>query len=182
MITAAFMFAACGEATPETVADTNEETTVSTEGSEEEPPVATFPADSVSEDGTGFYGMRVKDGDDFVPASSLGQIVAEANGEAIVRVTGAVESVCKVKGCWMTMDLNETDKMRVRFQDYGFFVPKDCEGKVAYMEGTAFYDTTSVDDLRHYAVDGGMSEEEAAKTINDPEIAISFLATGVMLK
>ena len=46
----------------------------------------------------------------------------------------------------------------------GFFVPKDCEGKVAYMEGTAFYDTTSVDDLRHYAVDGGMSEEEAAKT------------------
>lgn len=179
----AFMFTACQEAASAEDQQTEETTANNEEASaEEEMPVATFPADSVAPDGTGFYGNRISTEGEFVAATDVTQVVADNGGSAEVRLTGEVSDACQVKGCWMTVKTGEEETMRVRFQDYGFFVPKDCAGKTAYLEGTAFYDTTSVDDLRHYAVDGGMSEEEAAKTINEPEIAVSFLATGVVLK
>ena len=71
--------------------------------------------------------------------------------------------------------------MRIRFKDYGFFMPKDCSGKEVIFEGKAFYDTTTVEMLKHYAMDGGKSKEEIEK-ITEPEINLSFLASGVLLK
>ena len=81
----------------------------------------------------------------------------------------------------MTMPLDGDKEMRVTFKDYGFFVPKDCAGKTAVIQGKAYLDTTSVEDLRHYAMDGGMTEEEATAKYTEPEVAISFEATGVAL-
>ena len=176
----AFAFTACQEAA--SAEDQQTEEANAEHAEEEEMPVATFPADSVAPDGTGFYGNRISTEGEFVAATSVAEVVANNGGSAEVRLSGEVADACQVKGCWMTVKTGDEETMRVRFQDYGFFVPKDCAGKTAYLEGTAFYDTTSVDDLRHYAVDGGMSEEEAAATINEPEIAVSFLATGVVLK
>ncbi len=116
-----------------------------------------------------------------IASTDLPEKLASSGPLDQVQVEGAVLSVCKMKGCWMKMPLADGKEMRVRFKDYGFFVPKDCEGQVALLQGKAYYDTTSVDDLRHYAVDGGMSEEEAAETYLEPEIAIAFEATGVVL-
>ncbi|MEL6969642.1 MAG: DUF4920 domain-containing protein, partial [Bacteroidota bacterium] len=48
------------------------------------------------------------------------------------------------------------------------------------MNGKAFYQTTSVDDLRHYAEDAGKSEEEIA-AITEPKRELAFLADGVIL-
>ena len=45
-----------------------------------------------------------------------------------VKLTGTIEKVCQVKGCWMTMPYGEGESMRVSFRDYGFFVPKDVDG------------------------------------------------------
>lgn len=178
----AFMLTACGEtSTTEKEQAETASTEVATE-EEEEMPVATFPADSIAEDGTAFYGMRISQDEGFVAANALAPVVAAANGKVDVRVTGEVTDACKVKGCWMMVKTGENEDMRVRFQDYGFFVPKDCAGKTAFMEGTASYDTTSIADLRHYAVDGGMTEAEAEAKYTEPEVAITFLATGVILK
>lgn len=182
----AFLLTACGEEATTTVTDTsgNEATAeVTTEVADEEPPVASFPSDSVAPDGTGFYGNRISSEADYVRMDNLHQVVEEAGGSIKVRVAGEVEAACMKKGCWMTLKTGKEDQtMRVRFQDYGFFVPKDCSGKTAIVEGIASYDTTSIADLRHYAVDGGMSEEEAEKTITEPEIALTFMANGVVLK
>lgn len=97
------------------------------------------------------------------------------------KVTGTVEAVCKVKGCWMKVRLPEGKTMRVSFRDYDFFVPKDIEGKTVVFEGDAFTRTTPVNELKHYAEDAGKSKEEIAK-ITQPEKALVFVADGVIVK
>jgi len=98
-----------------------------------------------------------------------------------VKLTGTIEKVCQVKGCWMTMPYGEGESMRVSFRDYGFFVPKDIDGKEAVVEGTLYMETTSVDDLKHFAEDEGLSEEEIA-AITEPETSLTFVADGVIVK
>ena len=51
----------------------------------------------------------------------------------------------------------------VRFKNYSFFVPKDIEGKEVIVEGKAFIDILTVDELKHYAFDAGKSKEEIDK-------------------
>ncbi len=104
----------------------------------------------------------------------------EGHDSLNVKLHAKVNEVCQKKGCWMNIPVGNKS-MRVRFKDYGFFMPKDCNGKEVIFEGKAFYDTTTVEMLKHYAHDGGKSEEEIAK-ITEPEIDLSFEAHGVLLK
>jgi hypothetical protein len=97
-----------------------------------------------------------------------------------IKVKAKVESVCQAKGCWMNiMADGEPDKtVFVKFQDYGFFVPKDIAGMEVVLEGKAYLEETSVDELRHYAEDEGKTAEEIA-AINEPVQEMKFMATGV---
>lgn len=99
-----------------------------------------------------------------------------------VKVTGTVESVCQMKGCWMTIVSEDENKptMMVKFKDYGFFVPKDISGKKVIMKGYAYKEVTPVDELRHYAEDAGKSKEEVA-AITEPKEEFKFMASGVIL-
>lgn len=97
------------------------------------------------------------------------------------KVEGTVESVCKVKGCWMKVKTGDGQTMRVTFKDYGFFVPKDIVGKRVVVQGTAETSVTPVDELRHYAQDAGKSKEDIEK-ITEPEKALTFVADGVIVK
>lgn len=98
-----------------------------------------------------------------------------------MKVEGKIVDVCQRKGCWMKMMIGDSESMRVTFKDYGFFVPKDAGGKNVIIEGYAYNDTTSVEELRHYASDGGKTKEEIEK-ITQPEVAISFEAKGVIIQ
>ena len=81
----------------------------------------------------------------------------------------------------MTIKADE-DTMMVRFKDYGFFVPKEgVDGKHVIVNGEAFYDTLTVDLLRHYAEDAGRTEEEIL-AITEPEYVITFTADGVIIQ
>lgn len=113
----------------------------------------------------------------------IAQLVTEMNGktEMQAKVEGKITESCKKKGCWMNIDRGDGSVMKVTFKDYGFFVPKDCGGKTAVMQGRAYMDTVSVEMLRHYAEDAGKSEEEIAK-INDPSLELTFEADGVIIK
>ena len=91
-----------------------------------------------------------------------------------------VVDVCKMKGCWMNLDLNNNKQVMVRFKNYSFFVPKDIEGKEVIVEGKAFIDILTVDELNHYAFDAGKSKEEIDK-IKEKKRIYSFEATGVVI-
>lgn len=89
---------------------------------------------------------------------------------------------CIKKGCWMTVKMPNGDPMRVRFKDYGFFVPtQGLEGKHAVIQGRAMKEVTDVAALKHYAEDAGKTPEEIAK-ITEPEISWSFTADGVIIR
>ena len=101
--------------------------------------------------------------------------------EKSAKVEGEIVEVCQKKGCWMTVKKDDGSTVRVTFKDYGFFVPKDAAGKWVVMEGIAFFDTLSVETLKHYAEDAGKPAEEIAK-ITEPEFKLSFEAEGVIIK
>ena len=103
------------------------------------------------------------------------------NSSSKVKIEGEILSSCPMKGCWMKISV-EKDTVLVRFKDYGFFVPKNgIEGKSTIINGKLSVDTLSVAQLQHYAEDAGKSKEEIA-LISKPEITISFLADGVLIK
>jgi hypothetical protein len=126
-----------------------------------------------------FHGEQISE-QGAIPATELETKMATKE-EMPAKVTGVVESVCKTAGCWMKVKTTDGKTMRVTFKDYGFFVPKDIAGKTVVFEGVAKVKTTSVSMLKHYAEDGGKSKEEIAK-ITEPEKAIGFVATGVIVK
>ena len=105
----------------------------------------------------------------------------ETVDEFETKVIGTIEKVCKKKGCWVTLsDTNSEENLFVKFKDYGFFLPLNCEDRLVVMDGKAFKETTAVDELRHYAEDEGKSEEEIA-AIATPEESYKFMASGVLL-
>ena len=116
---------------------------------------------------------------DIVAYENLALQMTEADSMAVT-VQGKVSDVCQKKGCWMNITQESGEEMMVRFKDYGFFMPLDIAGREVIMNGKAFYQTTSVDDLRHYAEDAGKSEEEIA-AITAPKRELAFLADGVIL-
>ncbi len=98
-----------------------------------------------------------------------------------VKIQGKIISTCPMKGCWMKMNVNN-DTLLVRFKDYGFFVPKTgSEGKSVIINGKLSTDTLSVGQLKHYAEDAGKTKYEIS-LITKPEITLSFLADGVIIK
>tara|TARA_B100001175_G_scaffold294671_1_gene282120 strand:+ start:755 stop:1150 length:396 start_codon:yes stop_codon:yes gene_type:complete len=98
-----------------------------------------------------------------------------------VKIEGRIISTCPMKGCWMKMNVHN-DTLLVRFKDYGFFVPKTgSEGKAVIINGKISIDTLSVNQLRHYAEDAGKTKSEISLIIK-PEITLSFLADGVIIK
>jgi hypothetical protein len=135
---------------------------------------AVFAQQSVS-----YHGKKITE-KGAIPATQLTAKMGDKD-KMPAKVEGTVESVCKVKGCWMKVKTGEGQTMRVTFKDYGFFVPKDIVGKTVVVEGTAETTTTPVDELRHYAEDAGKSKEEIAK-ITEPEKALTFVADGVIVK
>jgi hypothetical protein len=97
-----------------------------------------------------------------------------------IKITGTVTSVCQNKGCWLQVDIGEGKTMRVRFKDYGFFVPKDISGKTVVLDGYVHHDTTSVAQLRHFAQDAGKSKAEIDK-ITKPEANLNYEARSVIV-
>jgi hypothetical protein len=97
-----------------------------------------------------------------------------------VTLTATVLDVCQAKGCWMTVDAGNGEKMTVKFKDYAFFMPKDCSGKNVTFQGKMSKQVISVAELKHYAEDAGKSKKEIKK-IKTPKEEYRFEAIGVVL-
>ena len=135
---------------------------------------------SVSEDAN-LFGKELSN----IELTEMSNLYVKVNEEgeiAPIKLKAKVTSVCQMKGCWMTIasDDQPEKSFHVNFEDYGFFVPKDISGREVILEGKAFKEVTSVDELRHYAEDEGKSEAEI-DSITAPVEKYKFTATGVRL-
>ncbi len=126
-----------------------------------------------------YYGKKINDKDAMNPSQFLSAI--ESKDSMDVKLEAKILMCCKKKGCWMDLDLENGQTMKVRFKDYEFFVPKDADGRTAVVQGQAKLETIDVATLKHYAEDAGKSEAEIA-AITKPKKAYSFTAEGVIIK
>lgn len=103
----------------------------------------------------------------------------ESNDTSAVKFRARVKEVCQSKGCWMKLALPNGQETRVKFKDYGFFVPKDIAGKLVVVEGKAFLEELSVEEQQHYAEEGQSNVDP--ESITSPATSFGFLAHGVLV-
>lgn len=126
-----------------------------------------------------YFGEKITD-EKAINATELPEVLADEESVE-TKVRGEVTGVCQAKGCWMTVNVGNSQEMMVRFKDYGFFVPKDITGQTVVIEGEALVEAVSVEDQRHLAEDAGKSEDEISK-ITEPKTQLSFVADGVIVE
>ena len=113
--------------------------------------------------------------------AELQQAAAQADSVQATVSAEIVES-CQAKGCWMDVKLADNSTMKVKFRDYGFFVPtEDLSGRQVVFKGTAKKKVVSEAERKHYAEDAGKSAEEIA-AITTPSEELTFVADGVILR
>ena len=134
------------------------------------------PAQSSSKDG------KVKRGAEFTVAEvTMLAEVLKAPGSfegKTVKIRGEVARCCMKKGCWMELTAEGVDRgMRIRFKDYGFFVPLDSAGAQALVEGQV--NTRKLDEstAKHLADEGAeILRNEAGEAIE-----LGMVATAIEL-
>ncbi|AUC86276.1 DUF4920 domain-containing protein [Polaribacter sp. ALD11] len=128
------------------------------------------------------YGDKISEDKAMTSEEMLAKFENMNVGDTInVKFASEIKEVCTKKGCWMKLPLAEEAETMVRFKDYGFFMPLDSQGQEVIVEGKAFVQMTSVEELQHYAEDAGKSKEEIAE-ITSPKKEFAFEANGVLLK
>lgn len=130
--------------------------------------------------GQEIYGDSSMTADGAVPVSQIPEMLKDRDSVHI-KVEGTIAAVCQKKGCWMEVQLSESENMMVSFKDYDFFVPMNAGWKQVIMEGFAYVDTTSVAQLRHLASDANKSPEEI-EAITEPRVSYNFEASGVIIR
>lgn len=127
-----------------------------------------------------FYGETITPEGAITIEELKAQMATNDSLETKVRAT--INQTCAKMGCWMTVSLGEGEDMTVFMNDHAFFVPKEgCVGKEAIFSGVAYYDTLSVEYLRHLAEDAEKSMEEI-EAITEPVATLSFDAKGVIIE
>ncbi|BAO56553.1 hypothetical protein NMS_2544 [Nonlabens marinus S1-08] len=119
---------------------------------------------------------------DAISSDQLADVYAnlQPNDSTAVKVRTTINEVCAKKGCWIEVPAGDATA-RVTFKDYGFFLPRNSQGQEVILEGMAYKSKTSIDDLKHYAQDGGKSQQEIDAIVQD-EITLSFEATGALVE
>jgi len=126
------------------------------------------------------FGAQI-DAENAIDAAAMMALYSDLKeGDTIAaKFQAPVNSVCKMKGCWMRLAVGEQEAF-VKFKDYGFFVPKYLSEVEVVVSGKAYVSKTSVDDLKHFAQDAGKPQDEI-DAITEPELSLDFMADGVLV-
>lgn len=98
-----------------------------------------------------------------------------------VKFASTINKVCKKKGCWMRLDLDNDENTVVRFKDYGFFMPLNSESREVIVSGRAYINVVSIEQLQKHAEKKGLSKEEIDK-ITEEKLNFAIESDGVLMK
>lgn len=102
----------------------------------------------------------------------------EAHAGKTIQVEADVRKACSKKGCWMELSDGKGAGMRVKFKDYGFFVPLDAQGAKAKVEGELKIAELSEGSARHFEKEGATIPRGADGKPRE----VQMVATGVELR
>ena len=99
------------------------------------------------------FGAALPEGD---AIHSLGDAIAHADDLAgkSVLIETEVQKVCQKKGCFFIAKDGDA-VARVRFKDYGFFIPTDSAGKTVKLAGTIEHVELTPEQAAHFDEDLG---------------------------
>ena len=103
-----------------------------------------------------------------------------ANAGKNVKVAARISKVCRKKGCWFVLQ-NEKDPsqtVRIKMKDYGFFVPTNCDGQEAVVEGVFNKVDVPVAAAKHLAEDGGQDPDK----VKTGTVELRMVATAIDIK
>lgn len=127
-------------------------------------------ADDLEPGQEGEYGADFEIEDDPI---SLAKAIEQADNEEAgpVKIEASVQKVCKKKGCWFTIEDDDINKVvRVRMEDYGFFVPRNLdEGARAVIEGHLRQREVPKEEAQHYADDEVAGTDKEAERIEEDQ-------------
>ena len=128
---------------------------------------------------TGYFGEIIV-ADNAVFASEL-PLLLENKEKVHAKLTGKIDAVCQMSGCWMDISISDGETVHITFKDDAFVIPKDASGKTAIFEGIGTYEEIPVDMLKHMAEDEGKSQDEIDAII-EPKMEYTFIANGVIIE
>lgn len=97
-----------------------------------------------------------------------------------IQMSASVKTVCQNKGCWMALG-SDSESIRVRFKDYGFFVPISLVGNDIVVNGTLERKLVSKELLQHFKEDEKATEDEISAITTD-QYEYTFTASGVFVQ
>jgi len=109
---------------------------------------------------------------------SLGEAISQVDtlaGQSVLIET-EIQQVCQKKGCFFIARDGEATA-RVRFKDYGFFIPTDSAGKTVKLAGTLERVELTPKQAEHFAEDLG----EDPETVPMAEFEYQVMATAVRI-
>lgn len=90
-----------------------------------------------------------------------------------------MRQACTNKGCWMELAAAPKGPgVRVRFKDYGFFVPTNSAGAMAKVEGEVKVAELSEGEAAHWASEGA----QISRGSDGKAREVQLIATGVELR
>ena len=109
---------------------------------------------------------------------SLSQLIRQSEtifGQDVM-VETEIAQVCQKKGCFFIA--RDGDAVaRVRFKDYGFFIPTDASGKTVVLAGTLSKVELTPEQAAHFAEDLG----QPAPPADEPVFEYQITATSVQI-
>lgn len=93
-----------------------------------------------------------------------------------VLIETEIQQVCQKKGCFF-IARDGGAVARVRFQDYGFFIPTDSAGKIVMLAGTLERVKLGAEQAAHFAEDLGQDAEADGMA----EFEYQIMATAVRI-
>ena len=124
----------------------------------------------------GVYGVAPEE----MSVTRIGDILTDGQtfeGKEVM-VEGITGSVCENRGCWMYVE-DGSSRIRVTFKDYGFFVPKDAQGKRVRVRGSVNSRLVSKETLQHWAEEEPGGDPSAV--LGDSTM-VMLTATGVVIE
>lgn len=117
-------------------------------------------ADSLTATAANHYGAPFS----VAEAQPLSKTIANWDETSVnaLKVSGAIKSVCKKKGCWMVIQDGDVEA-RVTMRGYGFTVPIDSTGS-AVVEGVLRVKTFTEAQVKHLEEDAGRDPSKVSGT------------------
>jgi len=117
------------------------------------------------------------------PISLADAIATCSNTGEVCKVEGTIDSVCQVRGCWFTLSAPDVDPIvRIRMQDYAFFVPRNAIGATVVLEGTLERTVIPQDLAQHFADDEANAGTAPAREVAGPEDTFQFMISGAQIQ